>query len=144
MTIMTKRRKQLMQEHKSNLVDMVYLLEHKLEKAVEEVQFLKNEMLLCQEANIAAQQELDGNKKPETMTKEQNKKFHDDLNDMIIKADEKKLKDISNTKKMEDIEKCLDGAWEGEITSDNFVETVTQIFTGDYYDKIKEKSTSNE
>jgi len=36
---------------------------------------------------------------------------------------------------MTDIEKQLDKAWEGEISSQNFVDTVTQIFTGDYYDK---------
>jgi|21_taG_2_1085346.scaffolds.fasta_scaffold00989_8 hypothetical protein len=112
-TIMTKRRKQLMQEHKATLVDMVYLLEHKLGKAVEEVQFLNNEMLLCSESNIKAQEDLDD------------------------KEDDSKVANRA----MKDIEKQLDKAWEGNITSENFVDTVTQIFTGDYYDKDKKQSS---
>jgi len=110
MTRLTTRQKELLQEDKYNLVDTIVILEHKLGKAVEEVQFLNNELLLCGEAHIKAQEELD--------------------------AKEDKPNDV----KMKDIEKCLDGAWEGEITSDNFVDTVTKIMTGDYYDKIKEQS----
>ena len=40
-------------------------------------------------------------------------------------------------KAMQDIEKQLDEAWEGNITSENFVDTVSKIFTGEYYDKDK-------
>ena len=107
--IMTKRRKELMQEHKATLVDMVYLLERKLAKALEDLQFSKNELLLEGEAHIKAQEEIDGN-------------------EMVNNA-------------MQDIEKHLDKAWEGEITSENFVETVTKIFTGDYYAKDSKKNT---
>ena len=62
---------------------------------IEEIRFLKNEMLLISESR--------------------NKKH----NDVIIA----------------DIEKQLDQAWEGNISSQNFVDTVTKIFTGYYYDK---------
>ncbi len=141
MTKLTDRQRELLQEDKCTLVDTIIVTEHKLEQAVEEIQFLNNEMLLCQEANIAAQQELDGDKEPETMTKEQNKKFREELNILIGEADKKRLKNISDTEKMKDIEKCIDGAWEGEISADNFVERVTNIFTGDYYDKIQKQSS---
>lgn len=113
MTRLTTRQKELLQEDKYNLVDTIIILEHKLAKAVEELQFTKNEMLLCDEAHIKAQQELD--------SKEDNGK---EVN-----------------RAMKDIEKQLDKAWEGNITSENFVDTVTQIFTGDYYDKDKKQSS---
>ena len=113
---LTSRQKELFHMDKHTLVDMITLLEHKLKKASEEIKFTKNEILLEGEAHIKAQQEM-----------------------VSIEENTRKLK-----RAMNDIEKCLDGAWEGNITADNFVETVTQIFTGDYYDKIREKSTSND
>ena len=105
MTRLTSKQKKLFQEDKYVLVDTIIILEHKLAKAAEELQFTKNEMLLCDEAHIRAQEELDAKK------------------------------DKHNDVKIADIEKQLDKAWEGEISSQNFVDTVTQIFTGDYYDK---------
>ena len=95
MTRLTNRQKELLQEDKYNLVDTIVILEHQLENTIEEIRFLKNEMLLISESR--------------------NKKH----NDVIIA----------------DIEKQLDQAWEGNISSQNFVDTVTKIFTGDYYDK---------
>lgn len=103
MTRLTSRQKELLQEDKYNLVDTIVILEHKLEKAVEEIQFIKNEMLLITESN-----------------------------------DTKKV-----NRAMQDIEKQLDKAWEGNITSENFVETVTQIFTGDYYGKNKKQTSTD-
>lgn len=103
MTRLTSRQKELLQEDKYNLVDTITILEHKLEKAVEEIKFIKNEMLL------------------------------------ISESIDNKVKN----KAMQDIEKQLDEAWEGNITSENFVDTVSKIFTGEYYDKDK-KQTSNE
>ena len=108
MTRLTSKQKKLFQEDKYVLVDTIIILENKLAKAAEELQFTKNEMLLCDEAHIKAQEELDANNL---------------------------LKSARNDVKMTDIEKQLDKAWEGEISSQNFVDTVTQIFTGDYYDK---------
>lgn len=103
MTRLTSRQKELLQEDKYNLVDTIVILEHKLKKAVEEIQFIKNEMLLITESN-----------------------------------DTKKV-----NRAMQDIEKQLDKAWEGNITSENFVETVTQIFTGDYYGKNKKQTSTD-
>ena len=94
---LTDRQKELLQEDKYSLVDSIIILEHKLEKAVEEIQFVKNEMLLISESKD---------------------------NKVMNRA-------------MQDIEKQLDKAWEGNITSENFVDTVTKIFTGDYYDNDK-------
>ena len=113
MTRLTTRQKELLQEDKYNLVDTIIILEHKLCKAVEEIQFLKNEMLLCSESNIRVQEELDD------------------------KEDDSKVANRA----MKDIEEQLDKAWEGNISSENFVDTVTQIFTGDYYDKDKKQSS---
>ena len=111
MTKLTSRQKELLQEDKYNLVDIIVLLEHKLGKAVEEIQFLNNEMLLCQESNIKTQEELD---------------------------DKEDSKQVNNA--MKDIGKQLDKAWEGNITSENFVDTVTKIMrTGDYYNDKMEK-----
>mgnify|MGYP003123661178 FL=1 len=94
---LTDRQKELLQEDKYALVDSIIILEHKLEKAVKEIQFIKNEMLL------------------------------------ISESIDNKVKN----KAMQDIEKQLDEAWEGNITSENFVDTVSKIFTGEYYDKDK-------
>tara|TARA_Y100001938_G_C8052860_1_gene412808 strand:- start:826 stop:1260 length:435 start_codon:yes stop_codon:yes gene_type:complete len=144
MTRLTSRQKELLQEDKYNLVDTIVLLEHKLAKAVEEIQFLNNEMLLIGEAHIKAQEELDNKKEPPGITKEQNDKFHDDLNDAIAKSDEEKLLfENPNHNKAEDIFKELDRAWEGEISSNNFVDTVTKIFTGDYYVKDKKQTSTD-
>ena len=144
MTRLTSRQKELLQEDKYNLVDTIVLLEHKLAKAVEEIQFLNNEMLLIGEAHIKAQEELDNKKEPPGITKEQNDKFHDDLNDAITKSDEEKLSfENPNHNKVEDIFKELDRAWEGEISSNNFVDTVTKIFTGDYYVKDKKQTSTD-
>tara|TARA_R100001594_G_scaffold19725_1_gene38389 strand:- start:3462 stop:3797 length:336 start_codon:yes stop_codon:yes gene_type:complete len=104
--ILTDKQKQLFQEDKYVLVDTIIILENKLKKAQEELRFTKNELLLEGEAHIKAQEELDDKEDTQTVNKA-----------------------------MQDIEKQLDKAWEGEISSENFVSTVTQIFTGDYYDK---------
>ena len=109
MTRLTSRQKQLFQENKYVLVDTIIILEEKIRKLNEELQFSKNELLLEGEAHIKAQEEIDGN---ET---------------------------VNNA--MQDIEKHLDKAWDGEISSENFVDTVTKIFTGDYYAKDSEKNT---
>ena len=50
---------------------------------------------------------------------------------LISESSNKKHNDVI----IADIEKQLDQAWEGNISSQNFVDTVTKIFTGDYYDK---------
>lgn len=124
--IMTKRRKELMQEHKATLVDMVYLLEHKLEKAVEEIQFIKNEMLLISESKDVEIEALEAS------------------SDAIrnLKAREKEDNKTVN-RAMQDIEKQIDKAWEGNITSESFVDTVTKIFTGEYYDKDKKQTSTD-
>ena len=109
MTRLTSRQKQLFQENKYVLVDTIIILEEKIRKLNEELQFSKNELLLEGEATIKAQEEIDS-------------------------------KDVDYIA-MKDIEKHLDKAWEGEITSENFVETVTKIFTGDYYAKDSKKNT---
>ena len=135
MSRLTSKQKVLFQREKHILVDMIIITEQKLEKVTKELQFTKNELFLCGEANIKAQQEIDGDSMPEKMTKEQSQKFHDDLNEMIAESDEEKLKTYTVYKKMGDIEDHLDKAWEGEISSKNFVDIVTKIFTGDHYDK---------
>jgi uncharacterized membrane protein YcgQ (UPF0703/DUF1980 family) len=113
---LTDKQKQLFQEDKHVLVDTIIILESKLKKAEEEIKFTKNELLLCNEAYITTQQELDDNEDTQTVNKT-----------------------------MQDIEKQLDKAWEGEITSRNFVDIVTQIMTGDYYsDKESKKRVSND
>lgn len=109
MTRLTSRQKQLFQENKYVLVDTIIILEEKIRKLNEELQFSKNELLLEGEAHIKAQEEIDGNEV------------------------------VNNA--MQDIEKHLDKAWDGEISSENFVDTVTKIFTGDYYAKDSEKNT---
>ena len=109
MTRLTSRQKQLFQENKYVLVDTIIILEEKIRKLNEELQFSKNELLLEGEAHIKAQEEIDDN---ET---------------------------VNNA--MQDIEKHLDKVWDGEISSENFVDTVTKIFTGDYYAKDSEKNT---
>ena len=48
---LSERQKELLQEDKYSLVDMIVLLEHKLEKLVEELKFTKNEMLLITESS---------------------------------------------------------------------------------------------
>ena len=121
MSRLTNRQKELFQQDKYVLVDTIIILEQKLEKAVKEIQFTKNELFLCGEAYIEAQQELDGDSMPEKMTEEQSKQFHDDLNEMIVQADAEKLNKEHNDVLIKDIEKQLDKAWEGEITSLNFV-----------------------
>ena len=121
MVKLTERQRALFQQSKSILVDTIILLESKLQRAEKEHQFLRNEMLLCEESFIKTQEELD-------------------TKDIEIKAEDNKIVNRA----MQDIEKQLDDTWEGNITSENFVEKVTQIMTGDYYDKIREKSTSNE
>tara|TARA_R100001443_G_scaffold26566_3_gene39876 strand:- start:10357 stop:10686 length:330 start_codon:yes stop_codon:yes gene_type:complete len=109
MTRLTSRQKELFQEDKYVLVDTIIILEEKLRRLNEELQFSKNELLLEGEAHIKAQEEIDD-------------------------------KDVDYIA-MKDIEKHLDKAWDGEITSQNFVDTVTKIFTGDYYAKDSEKNT---
>ena len=109
MTRLTSKQKQLFQEDKHVLVDTIIILEEKIRKLNEELQFSKNELLLEGEAHIKAQEEIDDN---ET---------------------------VNNA--MKDIEKHLDKAWDGEITSQNFVDTVTKIFTGDYYAEDSKKNT---
>ena len=116
---LTERQRELFHQDKHTLVDMITILEHKLKKAEEDVKFTKNEMLLNEE----------GWRKSSETSQELSDKLEN--NKVVNRA-------------MKDIEKHLDKAWEGNITSENFVETVTQIFTGDYYDKIREKSTSND
>lgn len=109
MTRLTSKQKQLFQQSKHVLVDTIIMLEQKIKKLNEDLQFSKNELLLEGEAHIKAQEEIDDNEV------------------------------VNNA--MQDIEKHLDKAWEGEITSENFVETVTKIFTGDYYAKDSKKNT---
>jgi uncharacterized membrane protein YcgQ (UPF0703/DUF1980 family) len=106
---LTDRQKELLQEDKYTLVDSIIILEHKLEKAVEEIQFIKNEMLLISES----------------------------------KDNREKMANKVMNRAMQDIEKQLDKAWEGNITSENFVDTVTKIFTGDYYDKDKKQTSTD-
>jgi len=67
------------------------------------------------------------------------KKAEEDIrftkNEMLLISESKDSKVVNRA--MQDIEKQLDEAWEGNITSENFVDTVTKIFTGDYYDSDK-------
>ena len=85
---------------------------------MDELKFAKNELFLCGEGHIKAQQEIDGDIEPLKMTKEQDDTFHTKLNAMIVEADAGVHKNtflVPDNKKLEDIEKCLDGAWQGEI-----------------------------
>ena len=100
---LTERQRELFHKDKHTLVDIITVLEHKLAKAVEDIKFIENEMLLIEEATkLRANVPSNGKH-----------------NDVLIA----------------DIEKQLDEAWEGNISAQNFVDTVTKIFTGDYYDK---------
>ena len=129
--ILTDKQKSLFQEDKYVLVDTIIILENKLKKAQEELRFTKNELLLEGEAHIKAQEEMDALEASSDTIRN-------------LKAREKEENKTVN-KAIQDIEKQLDKAWDGEISSENFVSTVTRIITGDYYsDKESKKRVSND
>ena len=117
MTKLTSRQRQLLQEDKCNLVDTIVIMEDKLEK-----------FELAHRADLQTIGEL----------MDELKSIKNEMELISESNDDKILK-----RGMNDIEKELDKAWEGNLTSENFVDKVTKIFTGDYYDKDK-KSTSND
>lgn len=117
MTSLTDKQKSLFQEDKYVLVDTITILEHKLNKSIEDITHLKNEMLLNDEqlraiiedlkeqvmtlsnernnaelALVRAQQEIDGDKKPKRLTGEQWSDWKERLDELITEADKEKNK----------------------------------------------------
>lgn len=113
--IMTKRRKELMQEHKSNLVGLVIQLEDTL---------------------IKAQQELDDKRKPVSMSNKQQVNLVDALNKSIgLDGLAAKLE-----KKLNEIEFHLDTVWSGEMNETQFVREVTKIFANQKREELPFKT----
>ena len=115
MTSLTDKQKTLFQEDKYVLVDSIIILEQKLNKSVEEIQHLRNEMLLNDEqakaiiddlkeqvmtlsnernnaelALVKAQQEIDGDRKPARLTKHDWSRWKERLDELITQADKEK------------------------------------------------------
>ena len=115
MTSLTDKQKTLFQEDKYVLVDSIIILEQKLNKSVEEIKHLKNEMLLNDEqaksiiedlkeqvmtlsnernnaelALVKAQQEIDGDRKPVRLTEHDWSRWKERLDELITEADKEK------------------------------------------------------
>jgi len=115
MTSLTDKQKTLFQEDKYVLVDTITILEHKLNKSVEDITHLKNEMLLNDEqakaiiddlkeqvmtlsnernnaelSLVKAQQEIDGERKPKRLTEEEWAHWKERLDELITEADKEK------------------------------------------------------
>ena len=114
---LTDKQKQLFQEDKHILVDTIIILEQKLFKSVEDIGQLNNEMLLNDEQMksiiedlkeqimlltdernkaeltlVRAQQEIDGEREPRKLTKEEWAHWKEQLDELIKQADEEKNK----------------------------------------------------
>ena len=103
MSKLTKRQRQLLQEDKYNLVDLIIELE---------------------DVVIKAQQELDNKRKPVNMSNKQQVNLVDALNKSIgLDGQTAKLEN-----KLNEIEFHLDTVWAGEMTETQFVREVTKMF----------------
>ena len=103
MSKLTKRQRQLLQEDKYNLVDLIIELE---------------------DVVIKAQQELDNKRKPVSMSNKQQVNLVDALNKSIgLDGQTAKLEN-----KLNEIEFHLDTVWAGEMTETQFVREVTKMF----------------
>ena len=104
MTKLTSRQRELLQEDKYNLVDLIIHLES---------------------TNIKAQQELDGKRKPVSMSNKRQVNLVDALNKSIgLDGQTAKLEN-----KLKEIEFHLDLCWAGEMTEIQFLREVTKIYT---------------
>ena len=115
MSRLTDRQKELFQRNKYILVDMIIILEHKLDEQVKELGHIRNEMLLNDEqfksiiddlkeqvmtlsnernnaelALVKAQQEIDGDRKPARLTKHDWSRWKERLDELITQADKEK------------------------------------------------------
>ena len=109
MTALTGKQKKLLQKDKYELVDNIV--------------FLENELSICSEANITAQQEIDGEIKPKTLSKEQS-------NDLVVALNKSIGLDGLNHQlqdKFNAIEKLLDKVWDGSIGDKEFRLDITTI-----------------
>ena len=103
MSKLTKRQRQLLQEDKYNLVDLIIELESVV---------------------IKAQEELDNKRKPVNMSNKQQVNLVDALNKSIgLDGQTAKLEN-----KLNEIEFHLDTVWAGEMTETQFVREVTKMF----------------
>ena len=103
MSKLTKRQRQLLQEDKYNLVDLIIELENVV---------------------IKAQEELDNKRKPVNMSNKQQVNLVDALNKSIgLDGQTAKLEN-----KLNEIEFHLDTVWAGEMTETQFVREVTKMF----------------
>ena len=112
---LTSRQKELFQRDKYILVDMIIILEHKLDEQVKELGHIRNEMLLNDEqfksiiddlkeqvmtlsnernnaelSLVRAQQEIDGDRKPRRLTEEEWSHWKERLDELITEADKEK------------------------------------------------------
>lgn len=109
MSRLTSKQKVLFQREKHILVDMIIQKDNELE--------------LCKEANITAQQEIDGEIKPKTLSKEQS-------NDLVVALNKSIGLDGLNhhlQDKFNAIEKLLDKVWDGSIGDKEFRLDITTI-----------------
>jgi len=109
MTVLTNKQKELLQKDKYELVDIIIQRD--------------NELDLCHEANITAQEELDGGIKPKTMDSEQQVNLVEALNKSIgLDGMNHQLQD-----KFHKIDKLLDEVWDGSIDDRQFRNDITTI-----------------
>ena len=109
MTALTSKQKELLQKDKYELDDMLVQKD--------------NELDLCLEANIKAQEEIDGKIKPKEMTNEQQVNLVDALNKSIgLDGMNHQLQ-----QKIDKIESLLDKVWDGTINDRDFKLEVTSI-----------------
>ena len=109
MTALTSKQKKLLQKDKYELVDMLVQRD--------------NELDLCLESNIKAQQEIDGKMKPKEMSNEQQVNLVDALNKSIgLDGMNHQLQE-----KMNKIEALLDKVWDGSISDRDFRLDVTTV-----------------
>tara|TARA_R100000152_G_C6629861_1_gene77789 strand:+ start:118 stop:495 length:378 start_codon:yes stop_codon:yes gene_type:complete len=121
MSRLTEKQKKLFQTEKHILVDMIIQKD--------------NELDLCHEANITAQEELDGKIKPKTMDSEQNINLVEALNKSIG------LDGLNHIlqEKIDKIESLLDKVWEGRISDKDFrLEVTSLVCSGGIKGAIKE------
>ena len=106
---LTDKQKELFQEDKYTLVDKIIHLE--------------NELNLCYEANITAQEEIDGKIKPKKLNKKQNIELTKIIrNKMGNDAMNHQLQD-----KIDKIEALLDRVWDGSISDTDFKLDITTL-----------------
>ena len=115
MTKLTKRQRELLQEDKYNLVDLIVDLESIV---------------------IKAQEELDDKRKPVNMSNKQQVNLVDALNKSIgLDGLAAKLE-----KKLNEIEFHLDTVWSGEMNETQFVREVTKIFANQKREELPFKT----